>query len=122
MDICPTRDDLEQFVTERVRGSAAETLREHVRACPRCQSELDALSDDPELRRWHENLNDPQREHPLAEGVTVARIVAGALPHVDVACEGSPNAPARGLAGQGGGRGLGRAFHDLIGAPLGEGE
>jgi hypothetical protein len=77
MDKCPPRHELEQLVTERTSALVAETVRAHLRECGRCQAELDAISDDAELRHWHDNL-----AHELIdadEGKAMARIRAEAL-------------------------------------------
>lgn len=52
MDACPPPEDLMALLAETLDGPAAATVPTHVRACARCQARLDALSDDPELRRW----------------------------------------------------------------------
>ena len=45
---CPPDSDLSSFLV----GPQTEPLAKHVRDCAECQTRLDAMSDDGELRRW----------------------------------------------------------------------
>lgn len=62
MENCPTRQQLEQLLTEEHAGSVREQLLQHVWACARCQAELDVLTDDPELRLWLSGEGGPSTD------------------------------------------------------------
>jgi tetratricopeptide (TPR) repeat protein/tRNA A-37 threonylcarbamoyl transferase component Bud32 len=52
MTPCPSDETLAQFLAGAAPEECAALVREHVRACVRCQGLLDRLSDDAQLRSW----------------------------------------------------------------------
>jgi hypothetical protein len=79
MDDCPTLQQLDQMLTERIAVTADGPLRQHVRSCARCQTQLDTLTDDPELKRWLGG----QRPKDDQEDAAIARALGSAFPTPD---------------------------------------
>jgi tetratricopeptide (TPR) repeat protein/tRNA A-37 threonylcarbamoyl transferase component Bud32 len=52
MNVCPSSESLENFLAGGLAEAAADSIRAHLHDCARCQTLLDQLSDDPELRQW----------------------------------------------------------------------
>jgi WD40 repeat protein/tetratricopeptide (TPR) repeat protein/tRNA A-37 threonylcarbamoyl transferase component Bud32 len=75
---CPTTEILSQLLAGDLDETAAQSVDAHVRECSSCQSTLDRLSDDTELRQWAA-LSQPPTPQPCEEQA-LARLLGNALP------------------------------------------
>ncbi len=52
---CPDSQTLAELLVEATVSAHSETLWMHLEECPGCQSELDRISDDPDLKKWRDS-------------------------------------------------------------------
>lgn len=66
--LCPPSHRLGALLSQGLTDSERIAIETHVEACPACQSELDRLSDAPDLRAFRGGGPDPSREAPVRFG------------------------------------------------------
>ncbi len=55
VSVCPSREDLERLLDERLEPAEQRRMSHHVTGCAACQKTLEALTADsaPALPSWH---------------------------------------------------------------------
>lgn len=81
---CPRPETLSSLLVDGNPPEEAATLWRHLEECPRCRSELDRISDDPELQHWRDNGSSqivPESEYDAISGLVERLANSGSTVH-----------------------------------------